>query len=123
MGPLPPPPGTASRKEKLTPSASDPRSIYDTAKGKKRRQPLNSNRPHDLPVKEKRQKNIGDLKILRGSEWGYFDNTKPFTFWLCNMKQLNFRHFNANSEKNIWNSKFFYREKQKRLQKGQYYFV
>ena len=97
MGPIPPPPppGTASRKEKLTPSASDPRSIYDTAKGKKPR------RPHDLPVKEKRQKNIGDLKILRGSEWGYFDNTKSFTFWLCNMKQLNFRHFNANSEKNI----------------------
>ena len=34
------------------------------------------------------------------------------------MKQLNFRHFNANSENNIWNSKFFYREKQKGSKKA-----
>ena len=34
-----------------------------------------------------------------GSEWGYLDNTKHFIFWLCNMKQLNFRHFNTNSKK------------------------
>ena len=30
---------------------------------------------------------------------GYFDNTKHLSFWLCNMKQLNYRHFNANSKK------------------------
>ena len=60
---------------------------------------MNSNRPHDLPVKPKVQENIGDLKIVRGSEWGYLDSTKHFIFWLCSMKQLNFRHFNANSEK------------------------
>ena len=38
MDPPPPSPlpGAASRKEKLTPSATDPRSIYDTAKDKKK---------------------------------------------------------------------------------------
>ena len=33
-----------------------------------------------------------------GSEWGYLDNTKHLIFWLCNIKQLNFRHFNTNSK-------------------------
>ena len=37
--------------------------------------------------------------ISWGSEWGYHDNTKHFIFWLCNMKQLNFRHFNTNCKK------------------------
>ena len=32
------------------------------------------------------------------SEWRYLDNTKHFIFWLCNMEQLNFRHFNTNSK-------------------------
>ena len=36
---------------------------------------------------------------FRGSGWGYLDNTKHLIFWLCNMKQLNFRHFNTNSKK------------------------
>ena len=30
---------------------------------------------------------------------GVLDNTKHFIFWLCNMEQLNFRHFNTNSQK------------------------
>ena len=42
-----------------------------------------------------------------GSEWGYFDNTKHLIFWLCNIKQLNFRHFNTNSKKIFCNSKFY----------------
>ena len=33
-----------------------------------------------------------------GSEWGYLDSTKPFIFWLCNTKQLNFSHFNTNGK-------------------------
>ena len=35
---------------------------------------------------------------------------KNLIFWICNMKQLNFSHFNTNS-------KFFSKRKQKRLQK------
>ena len=43
---------------------------------------------------------VTHMHIRRGSEWGYFDNTtKLFIFWLCNMKQLNFRHFHTNSNK------------------------
>ena len=37
--------------------------------------------------------------LIRGSEWGHLDNTKHLIFWLCNMKQLNFKHFNINSKK------------------------
>ena len=33
------------------------------------------------------------------SEWGNLDNSKHFIFWLCNIKQLSFRHFNTNSKK------------------------
>ena len=39
------------------------------------------------------------LHVYRGSEWGHLDNTKHLIFWLCNMKQLNFKHFNINSKK------------------------
>ena len=35
----------------------------------------------------------------RKAEWGHLDNTKHLIFWLCNMKQLNFKHFNINSKK------------------------
>ena len=35
----------------------------------------------------------------RGSEWGYFDNTKHLLFWLYNIKQLIFSHFNTNIKK------------------------
>ena len=42
-----------------------------------------------------------------GSEWGYLDNTKHLIFWLCNIKQLNFRHFNTNSKKIFCNSKLY----------------
>ena len=42
-----------------------------------------------------------------GSLWGYLDNTKHLIFWLCNMKQLNFRRFNTNTKKILWNSTFF----------------
>ena len=30
---------------------------------------------------------------------GHLDNTKHLMFWLCNSKQLNFRHFNTNRKK------------------------
>ena len=33
------------------------------------------------------------------SEWGYLDNTKHLSFWLCNTEQSSFRHFNSNSKK------------------------
>ena len=33
----------------------------------------------------------------RVSEWGCFDSTKHLIFWLYNMKQLKFRHFNTSS--------------------------
>ena len=46
-------------------------------------------------------------RFLRGSEWGYLDNTKHFIFWLCNMKLLNFRHFNSNSIKFFETVNFF----------------
>ena len=36
--------------------------------------------------------------IFWGSEWGYLDNIKRLVFWLWNIKQLNFSHFNPNSE-------------------------
>ena len=39
------------------------------------------------------------ITIKRGYEQRYIDNTKHFIFWLCNMKQINFRQFNANSKK------------------------
>ena len=42
---------------------------------------------------------------MKGSEWGYLDNTKHLIIWLCHMKQLNFRHFNTGI-KNVWNSNF-----------------
>ena len=45
-------------------------------------------------------------------EWGYLEkrSCKNLIFWICNIKQLNFSHFNTNS-------KFFPKRKQKRLQK------
>ena len=47
----------------------------------------------------------------RGSEWGYLDDTS--LFWLCNMKQLYFRHFNANSKKFFKTENFFQEEHSK----------
>ena len=41
--------------------------------------------------------------LIRGSEWGYFDNTKHLFFWLYNIKQLIFCHFNTNIKKIRWN--------------------
>ena len=32
---------------------------------------------------------------------GYLDNIKHFIFWLCNMKWLNFRHFNTNNKDSL----------------------
>ena len=37
--------------------------------------------------------------LVRGSEWGYFDNAKHLFFWLYNIKQLIFSHFNTNIKK------------------------
>ena len=44
---------------------------------------------------------------------GYLDNTNHFIFWLCNMKQLNFRHFNTNSKKFCEAVIFFQKEEKK----------
>ena len=41
----------------------------------------------------------GVVITYRGSEWGYFDNTKHFFFRLHNIKQLIFSHFNTNIKK------------------------
>ena len=62
------------------------------------------------------------LRFIGGSEWGYLDNTKHLIFWFRNMKQLNFRYFSTNSKK-FYETVIFFRRKQKRLQKCQYYFV
>ena len=43
------------------------------------------------------------------SEWGNLDNSKHFIFWLCNIKQLSFRHFNTNSKK-VFEIVFFFPE-------------
>ena len=45
-----------------------------------------------------------------GLNRGYLDNTKHFIFGLCNMKQLNFRHFNTNSKKFFETVNFFPKE-------------
>ena len=52
-----------------------------------------------------RTSHTGNRLLLKGVWMGvpHLDNT----FWLLNMKQLNFRHFNTNSKKIIWSSKFF----------------
>ena len=51
------------------------------------------------------------IKSLNG---GYLDNAKHLLliFWLCNIKKLNFRHFNTNSKKFTVTVVFFFREKQ-----------
>ena len=51
------------------------------------------------------------IKSLNG---GYLDNTKHLLliFWLCNIKKLNFRHFNTNSKKFTVTVVCFFREKQ-----------
>ena len=57
-----------------------------------------------------------------GSEWGYFGKTKDLMVWSCNMKQLNFRHFNINTKKFAVTVIFFQNETQP-APKKQYYFV
>ena len=61
------------------------------------------------------------IKSLNG---GYLNNTKHLLliFWLCNIKKLNFRHFNTNSKKFTVTVVFFFQRETKRLQKNQYYF-
>ena len=51
-----------------------------------------------------------DLFLSEGlnvGDGGYLDNSKHFIFWLCNMKQLNFRHFNTNGKKFFETVNFF----------------
>ena len=53
--------------------------------------------------------------VLRNVNRGWFfhyleDNTKHLIFWLCNMKQLNFRHFNTTSKKFTVTVNFFQKE-------------
>ena len=52
------------------------------------------------------------IKSLNG---GYLDNTKHLLliFWLCNIKKLNFRHFNTNSKKFTVIVVFFFSERNK----------
>ena len=47
---------------------------------------------------------------------GYIDNSKHFIFWLCNMKQLNFRNFNTNS-RNLFETVNFFQKEEKTSQK------
>ena len=42
-------------------------------------------------------------RVWMGGGGVYLDNSKHFIFWLSNRKQLNFRHFNFNTNSN----KFF----------------
>ena len=51
-----------NKKENTKPSASNQRSISDKVKIRNHRQPLYSKRPHNLPVKEKRQENICSIR-------------------------------------------------------------
>ena len=53
--------------------------------------------------------------ITGGSEWGYLNNNQHLIFGLCNIKQLNFRHFNSNSKK-FTVTVISFRKKQNRLQ-------
>ena len=39
------------------------------------------------------------ILTLKGFEWGHLDNTWHLIFWLCNIKQLNLRHFTTNSKR------------------------
>ena len=48
--------------------------------------------------------------VTEGQNGDYLDNIKHFIVWLCNMKQLNFRHFNTNSEKFFETGNFFQKE-------------
>ena len=52
-------------------------------------------------------------KVFRG----YLDNTERLIFWLCDMKQLNFRYFNTNSKKFTVTVNSFSRKNQQRFQK------
>ena len=54
------------------------------------------------------------FKKIKSLNGGYLDNTKHLLliFWLCNIKKLNFRHFNTNSKKFTVTVVFFFREKQ-----------
>ena len=54
--------------------------------------------------------------------FGCLDNTKHLIFWLCNTKQLNFRHFNTNSKRFTRTVNIFLKETKTAL-KGKYYFV
>ena len=47
----------------------------------------------------------------------YLYNTKHFIFWLCNMKQLNFRHFNNESKKFFEIVIFFFQKEEKTASK------
>ena len=58
-----------------------------------------------------------------GSEWGYFGKTKDLMVWSCNMKQLNFWHFNINTKKFAVTVIFFFQNETQTAPKKQYYFV
>ena len=47
----------------------------------------------------------------------YLYNTKHFIFWLCNMKQSNFRHFNNESKKFFEIVIFFFQKEEKTASK------
>ena len=60
-----------------------------------------------LPVKS------SSSSLQGGSEWGYLDNTKLFTFWICKIKQLNLRHFNTNSTDKFFETVNFFQKEAK----------
>ena len=55
--------------------------------------------PQDLEMPDFTEYNPEVSTLLTVWISGHLDNTKHLIFWLCNTKQLNFRHFNTNSKK------------------------
>ena len=51
------------------------------------------------PIERLKGTTIERQSEYRGSEWGHLDKTKRLIFWLCNIKQLNFRHFKTDRKK------------------------
>ena len=58
------------------------------------------------------------LSLREGLNGGTAITLNTSLFWLCNMKQLNFRHFNTNSKKFFETVNFFQEEDAKTAPKG-----
>ena len=67
--------------------------------------------PQDLEMPDFTEYNPEVRTLLTVWISGHLDNTKYLIFWLCNTKQLNFRHFNTNSKKFTITVNFFLENK------------